>query len=97
MNRRELVKAVLQRPELAHLKQKDADSLVTAVIDVIKSQVCRGKTVCLSGFGTFSQARHSPRAAADPNTGEYIIVPAKTLPHFRSGKDWREALAAKAK
>ena len=96
MNRRELVGELLKRPELTHLKRKDADQLVCTLLDVIKDTVGQGDSVCLSGFGTFSKTRHCPRLGADPNTGEAMVIQAKTLPHFRPGKTWRAELASQA-
>ena len=93
MNRRELVGELLKRPELAHLKQKDVDRLVRSLLEVIKTTVGQGDSVCLSGFGTFSTTRHCPRLGANPNTGEAMVIEAKTLPHFRPGKTWRAELS----
>ena len=92
MNRKELIDALLKNKDLQHITKKDADNLVSTMIDVIKKQVKKGDDVSLIGFGTFTKARRAARTGVNPATGEKIKIKAKTLPKFRPGKAWKEMM-----
>ena len=57
MNRKELIEAVLKDRDLSHLSKKDADKMVSNILDVIRKTVKKGDDVSLVGFGTFSNSR----------------------------------------
>ena len=90
MNRKELIEAILKDKELTHITKKDADHLVSTLLDVVRKTVKKGDDVSLIGFGTFTKARRAARMGVNPSTGERIKIKAKTLPKFRPGKAWKE-------
>ncbi len=90
MNRKELIEAILKDKELAHITKKDADHLVSTLLDVVRKTVKKGDDVSLIGFGTFTKTRRAARMGVNPSTGEKIKIKAKTLPKFRPGKAWKE-------
>ncbi|MBT7608969.1 MAG: HU family DNA-binding protein [Bacteriovoracaceae bacterium] len=90
MNRKELIEAILKDKELQHITKKDADHLVSTLLDVVRKTVKKGDDVSLIGFGTFTKARRAARMGVNPSTGERIKIKAKTLPKFRPGKAWKE-------
>jgi DNA-binding protein HU-beta len=92
MNRKELIEAVLNDKTLAHITKKDADHLVSVMLDVIKKTVKKGDDVSLIGFGTFTKAKRAARMGVNPATGEKIKIKAKTLPKFRPGKAWKDIM-----
>jgi integration host factor subunit beta len=56
--------------------------------------LARGDRVELRGFGTFSTRVRTGRAARNPRSGERVVVPDKTVLHFRAGKELRGRLMA---
>lgn len=92
MNRKELIEAVLKDKHLNHITKKDADHLVSTMIETIKKTVKKGDDVSLIGFGTFTKAKRSARMGVNPATGEKIKIKAKTLPKFRPGKAWKDMM-----
>jgi DNA-binding protein HU-beta len=92
MNRKELIENVLNDKSLSHITKKDADNLVSVMLDVIKKTVKKGDDVSLIGFGTFTKAKRAARMGVNPATGEKIKIKAKTLPKFRPGKAWKEIM-----
>lgn len=70
-----------------------------AVDEVLRAAVCalkNGIRVEIRGFGSFSLRRHEARLGRNPRTGEPIQIPAKYVPGFRAGKEFRTLLNGKA-
>ena len=47
------------------------------------------KRIEIRGFGSFSLNYRPPRIGRNPKTGEKVNVPAKSVPHFKAGKQLR--------
>ena len=92
MNRKELIEAILESKELSNMSKKDAECLLTTMMDVIKKTVKKGEDVSLIGFGTFTKIRRNARTGVNPSTGEKIKFKAKTVPKFRPGKGLRDSI-----
>jgi len=87
MNKKELVNHVA---EAAGVSKKDANLLVTSVVEGIKGGLTADGKVSLVGFGTFSLAGRKARTARNPQNGDTIEVPAKTVPKFKASKVLKE-------
>lgn len=94
MNKGELVDAIASK---ASVTKKEADAIVTAMIDTIMETVAKQDKVTLVGFGTFEARDRKAREGRNPSTGEAIKIPATTVPAFSAGKMFKEEVAAKAK
>lgn len=92
MNKKELVDAILENKDLAHLSKKDAENFVNAFTETVKSSIKKGNDVSLVGFGSFTKVKRAARAGVNPSTGEHIKIKARTVPKFRPGKAWKEML-----
>ena len=92
MNRKELIETILKDKALSNITKKDADHLVSTLLDVIRKTVKKGEDVSLIGFGTFTKIKRSARNGVNPSTGKQIKIKAKTVPKFRAGKAWKEML-----
>ena len=73
MNKTELIAAVAERAELS---KKDAESAVTAAIDVITEALRQEEKVQLVGFGSFEVKTRAERMGRNPQTKEPIPIPA---------------------
>jgi DNA-binding protein HU-beta len=67
-----------------------------AMIAVIRESVATGERVSLVGFGTFERKRRNQRIARNPRQPkEPIVVPARDLPWFTPGKEFKDAVASR--
>ena len=64
------------------------ESFLEGVTKTLKS----GDKLTLVGFGTFTRSKRKARKGRNPQTGEAIKVPARTVPKFRAGKGFRDFL-----
>jgi DNA-binding protein HU-beta len=93
MNKSGLIAEVAKRTGAS---KAEIGRAVDAIMDVIRETVARGDRVSLVGFGTFERKRRNRRIARNPRKPETpIVVPARDLPWFTAGKEFREMIAAK--
>jgi DNA-binding protein HU-beta len=93
MNKNGLVAEVAKRTGSS---KADVGRMVDASMDVIRETVARGDRVSLVGFGTFERKRRNKRVARNPRKPQTpIVVPARDLPWFTPGKEFKELIAAK--
>ncbi|MBM7556006.1 DNA-binding protein HU-beta [Halanaerobacter jeridensis] len=83
--------------------KKDTKETLDAMLDVIsedleaeakKSEDERAK-IQLIGFGSFEVRDRSARKGRNPQTGEEIQIPARTVPAFKAGKSLKEKVNVK--
>ena len=93
MNKGGLVAEVSKRTGLS---KADVGRVVDAAIAAVKDTVVRGERVTLADFGTFERKRRNRRIARNPRKPETpIVVPARDVPWFSAGKEFREQMLAK--
>lgn len=90
MNKTELIAAVAERAELS---KRDAESAVSAAIDVITEALRQEEKVQLVGFGSFEVKLKAERMGRNPQTKEPIPIPASKAPVFKAGKALKDAVA----
>jgi DNA-binding protein HU-beta len=90
MNKGELVDAIAAKAEVT---KKDADVLLTALLDTIMEAVAAGDKVTLVGFGSFEPRQRAAREGRNPQTGKTLQIPAMTVPGFSAGKQFKELVA----
>jgi DNA-binding protein HU-beta len=74
----------------------DVSRFLEAAMDTIRENVARGDRVALSGFGTFERKHRNRRVARNPRKPETpISVPARDVPSFNPGNDFRAAILTK--
>lgn len=73
---------------------KDAERVVSVVLDRMIDALAEGGRVELRGFGALSVRDRPARAGRNPRTGEPVEVEAKRVPFFKSGKELRQRLNA---
>ena len=95
MNKGGLVAEVSKRTGLS---KADVGRVVDASIDTIRDTVVRGERVTLADFGTFERRHRNQRVARNPRKPDVpIIVPARDLPAFTPGKEFREHVLARGR
>ena len=93
MNKTELIAEVAKK---CGMSKKDAEKAVSATFDTIAEVLCAGDKVQLVGFGSFETKQREARTGRNPRTGATVEVPAKFVPHFRAGKEIRDAMNGRA-
>ena len=88
MHRDELLIAVSARTGLSH---KAAEEVLDTILATIMDAVRDGDKVSLSGFGSFLLAERPARDGRNPRTGEKISIPARKVPRFIPGTQFRKA------
>ena len=89
MNKTELIAAVAEK---ASLSKKDTESVVMALIETIKDTLNSGDKVQIVGFGTFEAKQRAARKGLNPMTKQPIDIPACTVPAFKAGKAFKDAI-----
>jgi integration host factor subunit beta len=94
MTKSELILRLAERSP--HLYQRDVERIVSTIFEEIAAALARGDRVELRGFGAFSIKERNERVGRNPRTGEAVQVARKFVPFFKTGKDLRDRLNAKA-
>ncbi|MDN5858609.1 MAG: HU family DNA-binding protein [Pseudonocardia sp.] len=92
MNKTQLVDALAERLG----DRRTAASAVDGLLETIVETVRGGDTVSITGFGVFESRARAARSARNPRTGEAVAVPAATVPAFRPGAGFRNAVGGGA-
>lgn len=92
MNKTELIDALAAD---VGLSKADAGRAVEALLGtdgLIVKELRRGQKVQVTGFGTFQARKRAARTGRDPRTGNPIPIAAATLPAFKAGQGFKDAL-----
>lgn len=74
MNKQEFLKKVAEK---AKMSQTDANRCLSAVVDVIVSEVRdNGEQITIPGLGTFKQVKRDARDGRNPFNGEKVQIKA---------------------
>ena len=91
MNKADLVDQVAARTGQTKVA---AAATIEAMMEVIITAVTEGESVTLSGFGTFEPRERRARTGRNPRTGVAVPIPPKTVPAFRPGNAFKDAVSA---
>jgi DNA-binding protein HU-beta len=89
MTKKEIVDAVSAS---TGIPKKDTAAVIDSLLAAITDAVSKGDAVQFTGFGTFESRKREARVGKNPATGEKIDIPASTVPAFKAGKSFKEAL-----
>lgn len=88
MTRSELIDRLAARhPQLT---RKDCELALNVILEGLSSALERGSRIEVRGFGCFVLYYRAPRTWHNPKTGATLMIPAKSVPHFKPGKELRE-------
>ena len=91
MNRSQLLNNFAEANELT---RKEADALVTSLLEIITNSVASGDDVAISGFAKFKRIDRPARMARNPATGEQVRVKAKRVARITPLKNFKDAVLA---
>ena len=83
MNKFDIIKELSKQKNLS---EKDAQRIITTVIEEITRALQLGDRVEFRGFGVFYTKTRDKRLARNPSTGEKIVATKKNIPHFKMSK-----------
>ncbi|HRN85781.1 MAG TPA: HU family DNA-binding protein [Candidatus Dojkabacteria bacterium] len=87
MNKADLVAKVASKTGLT---KKAAQDAMEALMEAVMVAVSKGDSVTLTGFGTYKASKRAARNGRNPQSGQVIKIPARTVPVFRPGKEFKE-------
>jgi DNA-binding protein HU-beta len=67
---------------------------IEAMMEAIIDTVAADGSVTLSGFGTFEPRARQARTGRNPRTGVAVPIPPRTVPVFRPGNAFKDAVGA---
>ncbi|MBY0453422.1 MAG: HU family DNA-binding protein [Burkholderiaceae bacterium] len=89
MNKTELIEHIAND---ADISKAAAARALESMIEAVKTNLKKGGTVSLVGFGTFAVGKRAARTGRNPRTGAAIKIKAAEIPKFRPGKALKDAL-----
>lgn len=90
MNKAELMEKLAEK---SRVSKKQAEDVMQAFEDLVYENLRAGQEVTLTGFGTFiAKERHSRMGVNPQNPSERIKIPTVTVPKFKAGKAFKDAL-----
>ena len=92
MNRQNLIN-LMQSKSSSSTTKKALNETLDLLMETIIETVAKGEKVTLVGFGTFEPVSKPARVTINPQTREAVQVPARTVPRFKVGKNFKEAVA----
>ena len=92
MNKHELVVAIAEKAEMS---QASAEKALKGIIEATVAEVAKKGKVQLIGFGTFAARERAARTGKNPQTGKPIKIAAATVPTFKPGKAFKDAVNEK--
>jgi len=88
MTKSELVEIIASKQ--TQLSVKDVELAVKTILDLMSDALAQGQRIEIRGFGSFSLHHRAPRVGRNPKTGESVELGAKSVPHFKPGKELRD-------
>ena len=89
MNKTELIAQVAEKTGTT---RKDAEQVISTMLEVIGEELAAGVRQQLVGFGAFATKKREHLIVRNPRTKEAVEIPATTVPVFKAGKALKEKI-----
>lgn len=83
MNKAKLIESMAKTTKQSKATCKE---MLEAFLSTVSGALKQGKTVVLTGFGTFSVMKRKSRVGINPVTRAKMTIAAKKVPKFKPGK-----------
>lgn len=90
MNKAKLIENMAKVSKLPKAACKKA---LEAFVKSVGQSLKTGKSVVLTGFGTFAVMKRKKRVGVNPATGKKMEIPAKKVAKFKPGKALKDLVA----
>ncbi|MFY1027281.1 integration host factor subunit beta [Actinobacillus seminis] len=88
MTKSELIENLIKKNPT--ISVKDVEVAVKNILEQMSYTLEKGDRIEVRGFGSFSLHFRQPRVGRNPKTGDQVRLEAKSVPHFKAGKELRE-------
>ncbi|MGQ0285595.1 integration host factor subunit beta [Pasteurellaceae bacterium 22721_9_1] len=88
MTKSELIEVLVQKHPSIGVKV--VESAVKEILEQLSKTLEEGNRIEIRGFGSFSLHSRKARMGRNPKTGESVKLQAKSVLHFKTGKELRE-------
>lgn len=88
MTKSELIEVLVAKNPAIGVKV--VENSVKEILEQLSQTLEQGNRIEIRGFGSFSLHSRQPRVGRNPKTGESVKLQAKSVPHFKTGKELRE-------
>ncbi|WP_330997957.1 integration host factor subunit beta [Gallibacterium salpingitidis] len=88
MTKSELIEKLFNRHPTMPIKQIEGS--VKEILEHLSSTLEAGDRIEIRRFGSFALRYRQPRTGRNPKTGSQVSLEAKSVPHFKAGKELRE-------
>ena len=78
--------------KLGFLNQAQAKETIDVFLEEIVSNVANGNKIQFLGFGSFEKKHRDATTGKNPKTGEAINIPARDVPKFTAGKQFKDTV-----
>jgi len=78
--------------ETMEIPKKNVAAFIDALVDLAVKETKRVGVFTVPGFGKLRKAHRKARMGRNPQTGEEIKIPAKTVARFRLSKSLKDAV-----
>jgi DNA-binding protein HU-beta len=78
--------------ETHELPKRQANEMLTQVIEIITKSLKKGEKIRISGLGILQVRKRAARMGRNPQTGEPVKIKASKKIAFRAAKDLKEAI-----
>lgn len=90
MSKQDIINAIAQS---AGITKRAAGEALETLIGTITTELKKGRTVTITGFGTFRVSKRNARMGVNPrNPSQKISIPAMKVPAFKAGKTLKDAI-----
>jgi DNA-binding protein HU-beta len=90
MNKAALIEHMAKETKLPKTACKNA---VESFVRAVETSLKKGKSVVLTGFGTFTVMKRKERVGINPATGQKMKIAAKRVPKFKAGKKLKDIVS----
>ncbi len=78
--------------EIHELPKRQANEMLTQVVEIIAKSLKKGEKIRLSGLGILQVRKRAARMGRNPQTGEPVKIKASKKIAFRPAKDLKESI-----
>ena len=93
MNKDDFAEKLANKTDLTKAKAREVIEAIFSTDPregIIAIELDAGRSLTITGFGTFGTRRRKAREGRNPRTGETIKIPAMTVPTFKAGKGLKD-------
>lgn len=76
--------------KFSQLQQLDIDVSVRIILEAMISALNQERRIEIRGFGSFTINHRPARIGRNPKSWQNVSIPAKSVPHFKAGKQLRK-------